>query len=81
MYLKMLGKGPQLKTTTFKAKSRKLGQQPILTKKGPLKKRGTKNFTTPCSIPFLRVLHQNKVLYNFHKRRQRLIARHIRSLN
>ena len=35
-----------------------------------LEKKGTKNFTTPYSIPFLSVLHQNKALHNFHKREQ-----------
>ena len=36
-------------------------------------KKGTKNLTTPYSIPFLSVLHQNQVLHNFHKRGQRPI--------
>ena len=31
-------------------------------------KKGTKNSIAPCSIPFPSVLHQNKALYNFHKR-------------
>ena len=31
-------------------------------------KKCTKNFTSPYSIPFLSVLHQNKALHNFHKR-------------
>ena len=34
-------------------------------------KKGSKNLTTLYSIPFLVVLHQNKALHNFHKRRQR----------
>ena len=33
-------------------------------------KKGTKIFTTPYSIPFVRVLHENKALHNFHKRGQ-----------
>ena len=44
-----------------KAKSRKLGQRLILVEKG------TKNFTTPYSIPFSSVLQQNEGLYNFFK--------------
>ena len=36
-------------------------------------KKGTKNLTTPYSIPFLSVLHQNQVLHNFHKRGRRPI--------
>ena len=44
-----------------RAKSRKLGQRLILVKKG------TKNFTTPYSIPFSRVLQQNEGLYSFFK--------------
>ena len=49
--------------------SRKLGQCPILAKKGTFfKKKGTEAFTTPYSIPFLSVLHQNKGLHNFHKK-------------
>ena len=36
-------------------------QHLILAKKGTfLEKKGTKNFTSPYSIPFLSVLHQNK---------------------
>ena len=34
-------------------------------------KKQTKNLTTPYSIPFLSVLHQNKALHNFHKTGQR----------
>ena len=37
-------------------------------------KKGTKNLTHPYSIPFLSVLHQNKALYNFHKKGQRSIV-------
>ena len=44
-----------------------------------LKKKGTKNFSTPYSIPFLNVLHQNKALHNFHKREQRPTVGCIRS--
>ena len=31
-------------------------------------KKGTKNFTTPYSIPFLNVLHQYNALHNFQKK-------------
>ena len=41
----------------------------------------TKNFTTPYLIPLLSVLHQSKVLHNFHKRGQRPIARRIKGLH
>ena len=34
------------------------------------KKKGTKNFNTPYSNPYLCVLHQNKALHNFHGRGQ-----------
>ena len=34
------------------------------------KKKSTKNFTTPYSIPFLGDLLQNKAFHNFHKRGQ-----------
>ena len=37
-------------------------------------KKGTKNFTTPYSLLFLSVLHQNKTLHNFHKRWKRPIV-------
>ena len=51
--------------------SRKLGRRPISAKKDTfLNKKGTKNITTSYLIPFLSVLHQNKALYNFHKKRQ-----------
>ena len=46
-----------------------------------LGKKGTKYFTTPYSIIFLSVLHQNKALHNFHKRGQCLTARCIKSLD
>ena len=47
------------------AYSRNSGQHSILARKG------TKNFNPfPYSVPFLSVLHQNKALYNFHKRGQ-----------
>ena len=59
-------------------------QRPILVKKGTFfwggggkkkkKKKGPKNLTTPNSNPFLSVLHRNRALHNFHKRRQRPIA-------
>ena len=65
-----------------RASSRKLGQHPILPKKGTLfEKREHRNFTTPYSIPFLNVLHQNKALHIFHKRGQHLIARCIKGLD
>ena len=47
-----------------------------LAKKGTFLKKGSQNFITPYSTPSLSVLHQNKVLYNFHKRGQRLIVEH-----
>ena len=46
-----------------------------------LAKKDTKNSTTPWSISFLSVLHQNKALYNFHKRKQRPMAGHIKGLD
>ena len=55
------------------AYSRKLGQHLILAQKSTfLGKKNTKNLTTPYSMPFLSVLHQNKALHNFHKRGKRL---------
>ena len=45
------------------------------------KKKGTKNFNTPCSIPFLRVLHESKALHNFHKWGWHPIDRHIEGLD
>ena len=66
----------------FRVLSRKLVQCLILFKKGTsFLKKGNKNFTTPCSVPFLSVLHQNKALYNFRKRGQRSIAERINSLD
>ena len=57
------------KESVIRALSRKLGQCPILVKKGTfLEKKCTKNFTNPYSIPFVNVLYQNKDLNNFHKR-------------
>ena len=41
----------------------------------------TKHFTTPYSIPFLSVLHQNKALHNFHKRGWRPTAEHVKGLD
>ena len=58
-----------------RAYSRNLGQHPILTKKG------TKNFTTPYSIPFLSVLHENKALHNFHEWGQRATSGRIEGLD
>ena len=43
--------------------------------------KGTKNLTTPYSIPYLSVLHQNKSLHNFHKRGQPPTVRHIKGLD
>ena len=59
-----------------RAHSRNLGQHSILARKGILKKGHQKFYTPllPYSIPFLRVLRQNKALYNFCKRRQRSIV-------
>ena len=34
-------------------------------------KKDPQKFTTPCSIPFLSVLHENKALHNFHEWGQR----------
>ena len=45
------------------------------------KNKGTRNVTTPYSIPFLSGLHENKALHNFNKKGQRLIARHIKGLD
>ena len=54
-----------------RVESRKFGQLPILAKMGIFfEEKRTKNFTTPYSIPFLSVLHQNKALNNFNKRGQ-----------
>ena len=44
-------------------------------------KKGTKNFNTPCSIPFQRVLNESKALHNFHKWGRRPIDRHIEGLD
>ena len=41
----------------------------------------TKNFITPYSIPFPSVLHQNKVLHNFHKWGNHLTAGCIKGLD
>ena len=57
-----------------RAYSRNLWQHPILAKKG------TKNFPTPYSIPFLSVLHENKVLHNFLEWGQRATAVRIKGL-
>ena len=43
------------------------------------KKVGAKNLTAPYSVPFLSVLHQNKALYNFHKRGQSPTVGHIKA--
>ena len=40
-------------------------------------KKGTKNLTTPYSIPFLNVLYQNKALHNFYKKGQCDIAANV----
>ena len=44
------------------------------------KKKGTKNFTTPHSIPIQSVLYQNKTSHNFDKRVERPIAESIEDL-
>ena len=71
---------------TLRAYSRNLGKCSILARKGTFYekralflKKGTKNSTPPPhSIPFLRVLNQNKALYNFCKRGQRsMVERNI----
>ena len=60
----------------------RLGKHPILAKKGTFhEKRGTKNFTSPYSIPFLSVLHQNKTVHNVLKMGQRLTAVGIKDLD
>ena len=43
-------------------------------------KKGTKNFITPYSIPFLSVSHKNKAFYNFRKKGQHSIVEHNISL-
>ena len=53
----------------------------IFGKKGTFLEKDTKSFTTPYSIPFLSVLHQNKALHKFHKTGQQPIARNIKGLN
>ena len=40
----------------------------MLAKMTFFRKKDPKNFTIPYSIPFLSVLHQNKVLHNFRMR-------------
>ena len=70
------------KFTITRAYSRNLGQRSILARKGTflckkgisLKKGPPKIHPSPYSIPFLSVLHQNKVLHNFRKREQRSIV-------
>ena len=55
---------------TFRVYSRKLGQRPILAKKGTFfENKGTINFTTYSNL-FFSFLHQNKAYGNFHKRGQ-----------
>ena len=57
--------------------SRNLGQHSNLArKKRYFLKKGTKNVTPLYLIPFLSLLHQNKALKNFWKRRQCLIVEH-----
>ena len=59
-----------------------LVQRPILSKKSTFfEKKGTKNFTTPYSTPFVSVLYQNKALHNFQKRGQHLIGTCIKGLH
>ena len=61
----------------------KIWQLPILAKWDffffKKKKVGAKNLTAPYSVPFLSVLHQNKALYNFHKRGQSPTVGHIKA--
>ena len=64
-----------------RAQSRKLEQRPILAKKDTFFKKGTKTYTTPYSIHFLSVLHQNKGLHNFHKMGQHPIVGHMEGLD
>ena len=67
-----------------RAKSSKLGKHLILTKNGTFlkkKKKGSKNFTSPFSVPFLNVLLQNKAYHNFHKKVWGLIAGRIKDLD
>ena len=70
---------------SIQGQSTKLGQRPLLAKKDTFfekkKKNGTENLTTPYSIPFLNVLHQNKASHNFHKRGLHLIAGCIKGLD
>ena len=61
-----------------------IDENPILAKESSfLKRRASKRsppFIQTLFNPFLSVLHQNKTLYNFHRREQRLIAGRIRAL-
>ena len=46
---------------------RKPGQHPTPPKRAPpFEKKGTKNFTSPHSIPLPSALHENKALHNFN---------------
>ena len=53
----------------YRAYSRNLGQHLVLARKGTFSKKRVPEIS-PYSIPFLSVLHQNKVLHNFPKREQ-----------
>ena len=58
----------KISITTCRAWSRNLGQRSVLAKKDTFfLKKAPKKSTTPYTIPFLSVLFQNKVLYNFAK--------------
>ena len=48
----------------------------FLWKKSTFYKKGHQIFHPSYSIPFLNVLHQNKALYNFHKRGQHSIVKY-----
>ena len=64
-----------IKALHSRAYSRKLGECTILARNDNFfMKKGHQN--PPYSIPFLHVLHQNKVLYNFCKRGQPSIVKH-----
>ena len=66
-----------------RAYSRNSGQHLIMARKGTFLwkkstfyKKGHQIFHPSYSIPFLNVLHQNKALYNFHKRGQHSIVKY-----
>ena len=61
---------------TNRAYCRNLGQHSILARKGTFLWRALFWKKAPYSIPFLKVLNQNKALYNFPKRGQHSIVKH-----